>query len=194
MSRSMAQAHVKLGLEDYLLFPDDGRRHELVDGEHVVTAAPTGRHQLLVMRLGSALFELTKTHRLGLVLPAPTDVVLSPHDVVQPDLLFIAAPRLEIVGARIAGAPELAVEVLSPSSRRTDEQLKRRAYDRWGVVELWILDDDVERVRVYRRDGGGFDRPGELSAEHGDVLSSPLLPGFTMPLVEIFAPPLLGRE
>jgi Uma2 family endonuclease len=195
MEKAMAQAHIKLGIEDYLLFPEDGRRHELIDGEHIVTAAPTSRHQLLVMQLGSPLFAFANLHRLGRVLPAPTDVVLSPHDIVQPDLLFVSATRIGIVRARIEGPPELAVEVLSPSSRRTDEMLKRRAYERWGVLELWVVDDDVQRVRVYRRGGdGAFGRAQELSAEHGDALATPLLPGFEMRLVELFTDPLLSTE
>src|SRR6185295_11284000 len=130
-------------------------------------------------------------HRLAMVLPAPTDVILSPHDVVQPDLLLVAVSRLDIVRNRIEGPPDLAIEVLSPSSRRIDEVLKRRAYERGGVAELWIVDPDVERVRVYRRQGDGpFARAVELSAEHGDELSTTLLPGFALPLVELFADPL----
>ena len=195
MDSTMPHASSKLGLEDYALFPDDGRRHELIDGEHVVTPAPTSRHQRIVMRLGTVLNTYAESHRLAMVLPAPTDVVLSPHDVVQPDLLLVAAGRLDIVHDRVEGAPDLAIEVLSPSSRRIDEVLKRRAYERWGVVELWIVDPDVERVRVYGLEGEGvFSRARELAAEHGEVIETPLLPGFALTLVELFADPLLdGR-
>ena len=85
--------------------------------------------------------------------------------------------------------------MLSPSSRRTDEVLKRRAYERWGVAELWIIDPDVERVRVYRVGPDGlFGRARELSAEHGESLETPLLPGFAMPLAELFADPLLDEH
>jgi Uma2 family endonuclease len=190
----MPQASFKLGLEDYELFPDDGQRHELIDGEHVVTPAPTARHQLVLMRLGTALFTFVDTQRLGVVLPAPTDVILSPHDVVQPDVLFVAAERLGIVQRRIEGPPDLAVEVLSPSSRRTDEVRKRHAYERRGVGELWIVDSDVERVRVYLLEGERrFGRARELSAEHGEALTTPLLPGFSIGLVELFADPLRER-
>ena len=192
MGRTMPQASFKLGLEDYDLFPDDGQRHELIDGEHVVTAAPNSRHQRVVMRLGTALNTYAEAYRMAVVLPAPTDVILSPHDVVQPDLLLVTVGRRDIVRNRVEGPPDLAIEVLSPSSRRIDEVLKRRAYERCGVAELWILDPDVERVRVYRRseDGGPFSRAVELAAEHGDVLETPLLPGFRITAAELFADPL----
>ena len=167
----MPQASIKLGLEDYELFPDDGQRHELIDGEHVVTPAPTTRHQSIVMCLAAALYGYAVPRRLAKVLPAPTDVILSPHDVVQPDILRVAVERLDIVRNRVEGPPDLAIEVLSPSSRRTDEVLKRRAYERWGTRELWVVDPDVERVRVYRiEEDGHFGRARELSAEHGEAL------------------------
>ena len=192
METTMPQAGFKLGLEDYELFPDDGQRHELIDGEHVVTAAPTFRHQYIAMRLGSALFAFVEAHRCGVVVAAPTDVVLSPHDVVQPDLLFVAASRFDIVHARVDGPPDLAIEVLSPSSRRTDEVLKRRAYEHWGVTELWIVDPDVERVRIYQLETERrFGRARELSAEHDDALETSLLPGFSMTLVDLFFDPLV---
>jgi Uma2 family endonuclease len=193
VEQTMPQASFKLGLEDYNLFPDDGQRHELIDGEHVVTAAPNSRHQRVVMKAGTALYTYAEAHRLAVVLPAPTDVILSPHDVVQPDLLLVAVGRRDIVRNRVEGPPDLAIEVLSPSSRRIDEMLKRRAYERCGVAELWILDPDIERVRLYRRaeDGRPFGRAIELSAEHGDVLETPLLPGFRIAVAELFADPML---
>ena len=192
---TMPQASFKLGLDDYELFPDDGQRHELIDGEHVVTPAPNVRHQLILMRLGSALFTFAEANRSGMVLPAPTDVVLSPHDVVQPDLLFVAAERLGIVRNRIEGPPDLAVEVLSPSGRRTDEVLKRRTYEHWGVSELWIVDPEVDRVRVYRLESEKhFGRALELSAEHGERLETPLIPGFSMALADLFVHPLFENR
>ncbi len=195
METTMPQASFKLGLEDYELFPDDGQRHELIDGEHVVTPAPTTRHQSIVMCLAAALYGYAVPRRLAKVLPAPTDVILSPHDVVQPDILLVAVERLDIVRNRVEGPPDLAIEVLSPSSRRTDEVLKRRAYERWGTRELWVVDPDVERVRVYRiEEDGQFGRARELSAEHGEAIETPLLPGFSMTLVELFGDPLLDAR
>jgi len=145
--------------------------------------------------LATALFIFAEAHGSGLVLPAPTDVVLSPHDVVQPDVLFIAAERLGIVRNRIEGPPDFAVEVLSPSGRRTDEVLKRRAYEHWGVSELWIVDPDVDRVRVYRLESEKqFGRAIELSAEHGERLETPVVPGFSMALADLFVHPLFENR
>jgi Uma2 family endonuclease len=80
----------------------------------------------------------------------------------------------------------MVIEVASPSTRRRDQTIKRRLYERSGVAEYWVVDPDVDVVRVYRRDGGRFARPVELSLEAGDLLTTPLLPGFELPLTEIF--------
>ena len=85
-------ARRKLTYEDYVLFPEDGQRHEIIDGEHYVSPAPTPKHQRVSMRLSSRLHVFAEEHRLGEVLPAPTDVLLSRHDVLQPDILFISKP------------------------------------------------------------------------------------------------------
>ena len=183
----MPHPGLKLTVEDYELFPDDGRRHELIDGQHVVTAAPVVHHQRVLGRLHVAVYAIVETAAAGEVFVAPVDVVLSPHDVVQPDLLFVSSARSGIVDRRVEGAPDLAAEVLSPSSRRIDEVLKRRRYEALGVAELWILDPVIDVVRVYRReDEGGFARPVELSAERGDRLETPLLPGLSVDLQRLF--------
>jgi Uma2 family endonuclease len=186
----MPTTDLRLTVEDYELFPDDGRRHELIDGEHVVTPAPTGRHQLVAGNLHLALRGAADADRLGLVLFAPFDVVLSRHDVVQPDLVFLGRERWGSVPARAEAPPHLAVEIVSPSSRHTDEVRKRRVYERFGVVELWIVDPELEVVRIYRREGqGGFARPVELSAEREDLLQTPLLPALRLPVATVFAEP-----
>ena len=82
--------------------------------------------------------------------------------------------------------PELVVEIGSPGTRKRDETIKRRLYERSGVSEYWVVDPELDLVRVYRRDGEGFGRAVELSREARDVLSTPLLPGLEMPLVRIF--------
>ena len=179
---SAVQAQRKLTAEDYERFPDDGQRHELVDGEHVVTPSPGVQHQRVVRRLARALEDAAAAGTGGEVFFAPLDVKLSPHDVVEPDVLWVSAARLAVEGNRLAGIPELVVEVLSPSSRRIDEVLKRRRYERFGVLELWIVDPEVEAVRIYRREGELFARPVTLSGERGDVLATPLLPGLALPV------------
>jgi Uma2 family endonuclease len=120
---------------------------------------------------------------------APFDVVLSPSDVVEPDLLYMSNERRAQVAtdANVQGPPELVVEIGSPSTRKRDETIKRELYESAGVSEYWFIDTDRDVVRVYRRlDSKRFAQPEELSIEGGDVLLTPLLPGLELPLNEIF--------
>jgi len=179
---------LKLTYEDYEHFPDDGKRHELIDGDHYVTPAPTRKHQYLAGRLNARLFTFVDERRLGQVYSAPFDVVLSAVDVVQPDLLFVSNERTQLLTDKnLRGAPDLVVEIGSESTRRTDETTKRKLYERFGVREYWVVDPVLETVKVYRQGDAGFVRTAELSAEAADSLETPLLPGLSLPLVEIFA-------
>ncbi len=180
--------HKRLTYEDYVLFPDDGKRHEIIDGEHYVTAMPTVRHQRIVVRLCCDLGSFIEAHPLGEVLVAPTDILLSPHDIVQPDLLFISNERSWITQEKnIQGAPDLVVEIHSDSTRRLDQIVKRNAYERWGVLEYWMLDPSRKDADVCRRTAeGSLRRQALLAAVAGDVLTTPLLPGLEIPLAEVF--------
>jgi Uma2 family endonuclease len=182
---------VKLTYDDFLLFPDDGQRHELIDGEHYVTPSPNTAHQRIVGRLYLALGNYLQTNPLGELFLAPFDVVFSQFDVVEPDLLYVTTERRkEILTAQhVRGTPDLVIEVGSPGTRRRDETIKRQLYERDGVVEYWIVDPEIEVVRVYRREGDGFARPLELSRAAGDVLNSPLFSEFELPLQVIFPAP-----
>ena len=164
---------VKLPYDDFVQFPDDGKRHELIDGEHVVTPSPNTKHQTIVLNLGSALRAHARTH----------DV-----DVVEPDLLFVAKARHAdvLTATHVRGAPDLVVEVGSPSTRRRDETIKRRLYERFGVAEYWAVDPELDELRVYRHVEGRFDRVALLAREQADVLTSPLFPGLALPLVDVF--------
>jgi Uma2 family endonuclease len=178
----------RLTYENYCQFPNDGRRHELIDGDHVVTPAPTRRHQELVVRLLAAVFNHLREYPVGYVYPAPLDVILSDFDIVQPDILFVSNERSDVLGKWIHGAPDLAVAIVSPSSRRLDEATKRRLYDRFRVREYWVVDPEIETVKVYRRaEDDSFPRVAELSGEAGDVLDTPLLPGFSITMKGLFA-------
>lgn len=185
---SDGRPELKLNYEDYLSFPDDGKRREIIDGELFVTPAPNTQHQTVVLNLATALKVFLDQSGLGSVFVAPIDVVLSDSDVVQPDLLFVASEQQDrITEANIQGAPDLAVEVLSPTTRRTDEVVKRKRYEQFDVREYWIVDPELETVKVYRRgDSNAFERVAELAKESGDTLTTPLLPGFAIPLAKIF--------
>ena len=177
----------KLTYRDYLLMPEDGQRHELIGGEHFVTPAPTPKHQIVVGNLYRLLAPFVYDERLGRMLLSPLDVVFSDEDVVQPDLLFVAHDRQGVIGEKAAhGAPDLAIEVLSPSTRRKDLVLKRLLYERTGVVEYWIVDPKRDAVQIYRATPGGLRRVADLSAQAGDSLESALFPGLVIPLTKIF--------
>jgi Uma2 family endonuclease len=178
----------KLTYEDYVRIPDDGRRHEIIDGEHYVTAAPFLPHGDVSIELATQLQFFVRRHRLGRIYHAPCDVLLSEHDIVQPDVLFISNARARILADRknVKGAPDLVIEILSKSTRRLDQETKLDLYDRYDVLEYWIVDPERQTAQVYRRAAEGLRLSAELSAAAGDVLTSPLLPGFSLPLAEIF--------
>ena len=178
---------VKLTYEDFLLFPDDGKRHELMDGEHYVTPTPNLKHQSIVMNLGGMIWSYLQQHPVGRMFNVPLDVVLSEFDVVEPDLQFTSRERLNIFTKQnVRGASDLVVEVGSPSTRQRDETIKRRLYERFGVSEYWVIDPELDTIEVYRRVEERFVRIAEVSFENGDVLTTPLLVGLEMPLSKIF--------
>lgn len=178
-------AHRKLTYEDYELIPEDGQRHEILDGEHYVSPAPSVQHQRISMRLSSRLHLFVEENGLGEVLAAPTDVLLSRHDILQPDILFVFRERAAILTQRhVQGAPDLVVEILSVSNRQLDERLKLARYELFGVREYWIVDPLVKRVHVFLPSGNRFHRTAELSAQ--DILTTPLLPGFEISLSDLF--------
>lgn len=144
--RPVAAAPVKFTYEDFLNFPDDGKRHEIIDGEHYVTPSPNTKHQTVCTALTALLWTYLKQHPVGAVFVAPLDVVLSDVDIVEPDLLYISRDRADVLTRQnVRGAPDLVVEILSPSTRKTDETTKRKRYERFGVGEYWVVDPGVGR-------------------------------------------------
>jgi Uma2 family endonuclease len=187
---------VKLTYDDFLLFPDDGKRHELIDGEHYVTPSPNVKHQRVLGKLFWAVQSYLDEHPVGEIFCAPLDIVLSEHDVVEPDLFYISHERAASVltPQHARGAPELVIEIASTSTRKRDETIKRRLYERDGVSEYWVVDPELDAVRVYRRRSDRFDRPDELTSEGGDVLTTQILTGLELLLTRIFAQPPGGAS
>jgi Uma2 family endonuclease len=184
---SRGTSRVKLTYDDFVLFPDDGKRHELIDGEHYVTPSPNLRHQEILKRLLVLMENWLAIHRIGKVFCAPLDVLLSNVDVVEPDVLYVSNERKALLALNnITGAPDLVIEIGSPSTRQRDETIKRQLYERTNVTEYWIVDPEIDVIRVYRRSGARFARPMELSRENGDVLTTALLPGLDIPLTRVF--------
>ena len=151
------------------------------------TPAPSPRHQSVVAELTGWIVPFVRQHRLGRFLPAPLDVLLDRHDVVQPDLLFISNASMKILHEKnVQGAPDLVVEVLSDSTRNRDEGIKLERYELLGVQEYWVVDPQSGEARIYRRSGERLQQAAELTAAARDLPTSPLLPGLEIPLFEIF--------
>jgi Uma2 family endonuclease len=174
----------KLTYADYLKTSDD-ERCELLNGELVMPPAALTGHQMISMALASRLYLYVNEKGLGTVVAAPTDVVLSDTDVVQPDILFVSSQRSQIVTREnVRGAPDLVVEILSPATAERDRTVKLDLYARHGVKEYWIVDPDVGTVTVLLQGGSGFDMISVYG--EGETLRSQTLAGFSVALQEIF--------
>lgn len=170
--------------EDYAQLPE-GAPYQLIGGELVMSPAPTPRHQRILLNLSVALHLFVEEHDLGAILFAPTDVYLSEIDTPQPDILFIARARLDIIGEKyIEGAPDLIMEILSPSTAYYDLKKKKRLYEASGVKEYWIVDPEAREIEVYALIEGRFDLFGR-EAGQGSVTSK-LLDGFSVNLDDVF--------
>ena len=132
---------LKLGYAEYVLYPDDGKRHEIIDGDHYMNPAPSTYHQTISKRLQYHLYVRIELAGLGLVFNAPVDVQLGDHDIVQPDLVVLLKhTQARVTPTKISGTPDLLVEIVSPSTADNDRHLKRRVYERSGATEYWIVD------------------------------------------------------
>ena len=176
---------LKLTAQDYLSLPEDGHRYQLIEGELYMSPSPTFWHQEFLGRLYVALRMFALHQNLGTVCMAPLDVHLDDENVFQPDVIYIAKNRENIIRDKgIFGAPDLCVEVLSPSSQKHDTLTKRAIYARNGVREYWIVDPDSKTVTVYQLAIDATKPFAELT--EADTLASVELSGFAFALVELF--------
>jgi Uma2 family endonuclease len=174
--------------EDLLLIPED-IRCEIFDGELILNRSRTVRHQAVLGNVATALWNYAEGYRRGVVYIGPIDVVFQPEWVLTPDIMYVRNDRKSIITERnISGAPDLTVEVLDDWTRKKDEITKRHAYEDFGVAEYWIVDPELESVKIYRRnDAGRYERVVEVSTEtKGAAISSPLFPDLEIPLAEVF--------
>jgi Uma2 family endonuclease len=149
---------VRYTYQDLLALPESAtRRHEILDGKLYVTAAPRVNHQRVVRDMGAMMEALARSHGLGEVV-GPVTIHVHDEMVFEPDLVFVRADRLHIVDPEgdVHGVPDLVVEVLSPSNRSYDRNLKRKRYLESGVPEIWLVDINSRSVEVWRR---GSERP-----------------------------------
>jgi Uma2 family endonuclease len=140
MQSEKSATTTKLGYEHYVCYPDDGYRHEIIDGAHYMSPAPSPYHQAVSRRIQFQLYTAIELTKRGVVINAPIDVQLSEFDIVQPDLVIVLKQNRIITPIKVKGAPDLVVEILSPTTKKNDLVLKRGRYETTGVSEYWIVD------------------------------------------------------
>jgi Uma2 family endonuclease len=177
-----------LTIADLEATPDDGNRYELIDGEILVSSAPSYFHQSVLIRIVKAFILYLDKRPLGEILPG-VGVIFDDYNGVIPDLVFLTHDRRrKIVGAgRLRAAPEIAIEILSPgaSNVRRDRNIKLSLYSERGVGEYWIVDPEDHAVEIYRRGEGGLELFASLRG--ADILTSDILPGFAVAAETFFA-------
>jgi Uma2 family endonuclease len=182
--QSMATTVRKLTYADYEKIPADGFRHEIIGGDEFMTPAPNLGHQRIVGKLFRLLADFVEARKLGQVFVAPTDVLLSAHDIAQPDVTFVSEKRSQILTEdNIQGAPDLVMEVLSPSTQSQDRGPKLALYERSGISEYWIVDPSSKTVEIREF---GTTRRTRIYKE-GQSFESALLPGLSVKLSDVFA-------
>jgi Uma2 family endonuclease len=169
--------------DELALFPEDDLRREIIDGDLVVTPAPGTRHQRAVLRIGATFLAYADQHG-GEAFVAPTDVFFTDDNVVEPDVLFIRPDHVGRIEPKyVRGAPDVVVEVSSPSTHRIELVRKLELYQRFGVPEYWYVDLQADRVEIHRLEQGRYAVPALL--RRGDVLTSEQVPGFELPVDDV---------
>jgi len=174
-----------LTVAEYRNVPETGPLYQLIEGDLYMAPAPNRFRQDISRNLEVVLANYLSAHPIGVLYDAPFDVYLSEIDVFQPDLLIVLNEnRAILTDAGAEGAPDFVIEILSAKTRQLDLVNKKRVYARIGVRELWIIDPDQKDVTVYRFDQDPTEPVAKLSGQ--GKASSPLLPGLTIALQEVF--------
>lgn len=171
--------------EDYAKLPE-GAPYQLIGGQLVMSPSPTPYHQRISKKLGMMLLEFVEEkNKIGEVLFAPLDVYFEETETYQPDVIYIPNGRIDIVKEKkIEGAPDLLVEILSPSTAYYDLKKKKAVYEKHGVKEYWIVDPEEKTVEVFENQNRKFILVGTFGKD--DKLTSKLLPGLTVDLSQVF--------
>lgn len=174
----------KLTVQDYMATPED-KRYQLLDGRITVSPSPSVAHQRVLGNLVRSFSAMLAGRDLGQVWAAPLDVVLSEHDVVQPDISFVSRQRSDIVaGGYVQGAPDLIVEVLDEGTLEHDRGYKSQLYGRHGVREYWMVDPEAETVDVLGEGEAGLVTLSSFG-NTGEILT-PLMEGVALDLTGFF--------
>lgn len=174
----------RMTASEYYALPEGPPYSQLVRSELIMSPSPVVRHQKVLLLIGRLIGNYLDDHPVGEVMIAPSDVELSEEDVYQPDLYFVSRERLDIFDQQGAkGAPDLVVEILSPSTAKLDRETKCAEYERAGVRELWLVDLRNDQIEVQRFAPG---LPANVTIlTRGQTLTTPLLPGFKIALAKI---------
>ncbi len=176
---------VILSYEDYLSMPDDRNRYEILEGELAVTPSPTSMHQLVSRNLAFILHCHIKQYRLGDILYAPMDVILSDISIVQPDLIYITREHLHLITTRgIEGTPDMVIEIISPASKRLDRVGKLQIYAKYGIAWYWLIDPLEKTLEIYMLNHESYSLHGTYS--QNDTVKPLLFPGLEFGLGEVW--------
>lgn len=171
---------------DYALLPDE-LRCEILDGELLMSPSPRTLHQLCSMELSMLLWEYVRKNNLGKIVTAPMDVHLDARNIVQPDILFVSSARKNIIerDGIIRGVPDVAIEIVSPTSVVLDRGRKMQTYLRFGLPEYWIVDPANQSIEVYTLTNGQYVLASGAAQE--GVATSVLISGFSVDVKSFFA-------
>jgi Uma2 family endonuclease len=182
--RHMAAVKRRVSFADLQRMPEDGHRYELYDGELCVAPSALPRHEIVSMRLHDSLGEHRRI-RGGYIFHPPFDLVLSDHDVVQPDLMYFGPLRAQRVrpDEYVRFTPDLAIEILSPSTQKNDRGRKRDLYARHGLPEYWVVDPYEHRIEISVLAAGRYRDPVVIAS---GIAASPTQPGLAVDLAVLF--------
>jgi Uma2 family endonuclease len=185
MPSTIEASNAPFTARDYRLMEDDGCRYEVIQGELLMAPAPNRFHQGISRNLCQFLYSYLRKKKIGKAYDAPFDVYLDDFNVVQPDVVFVAAgSACKLIPEGAEGAPDLLVEILSPSTSKRDLRDKRALYAEKGVKEFWVVSPETRQVQVYFLEKQ-VERPS-LVLEEIDTLRSDMFPGLEIPVGELF--------
>lgn len=183
----MARVEPLMTVDDLALLPEDGNRYELIEGELLVTHAPSITHQRITMNLAAVFLPYFAQHSIGEVLPTP-GVVFDIHNGVIPDLVVVLNERRDAItaGERFVGPPNIVIEIVSPGveNMRLDRIMKRQVYGKFGVDEYWVVDPQTRTIEVYQAQDERLELATTFAA--GDELRTTVLPEFAYAVDRVF--------
>src|SRR5690348_14626955 len=181
----VARSRVRFPATDIWDTPDDGNRYEVIDGELYVTPPPIVAHQYPSGQLYGSIWSYLQTHPNGLLFSAPIGVILGEHGGFQPDLVYVSNEHRAIITDQgIEGAPDLVVEILSPSTQSRDRGIKFRGYAAAGVIHYWIVDPRQRTLEAYRLSDAGYGEPVIYGSDA--VFRPDVFPGLEIQISRLF--------